>query len=256
MGFIHSERDFSNWNQYTSGSGSIMITQDGRFRFQNSDKTSRSLAQRNIMLMAGDEITVYAAGKTTSLASGNFVIAIEHPLTVRKNMIQLNHNEDTSLHKVSWKVPAEYPVSIVGLTIGLPSGSEGIAYLTDLYFEIKSETLGTRRILMDGVVKITNGVVALDATYDHRNIGNISAASINLDINAKEYVALDRMPVINISTIWNNNDKPVSGAILQPIATFNKAGILNIRLQNPITGNAVGVTGEAINKTISFSVLI
>lgn len=256
MSFIHSERDFSNWRQYTSGSGSVMITQDGRFRFQNSDKTSRALAQRNLMLMAGDEVTIYAAGKTTSLASGDFVIAIECPLTVRKNLIQFNHNEDTSLHKVSWKVPTEYPASVVGLSVGFPYGAEGIAYLTDLYFEIKSENLGVRRILMDGVVKITNGVAELDATYDNRNIGSISAASINLDINTKDYVALDRMPVINISTIWNNNDKPVSGAILQPIATFNKVGALNIRLQNPITGNAVGVTGEAINKTISFSVFI
>ncbi|MEY0055251.1 hypothetical protein AB7W56_10295 [Providencia rettgeri] len=256
MSYIHVERDFSNWNKYTSGTGNIQITEDGRIRLQNSDSQSRALLQRNIMLMAGDEVTVYAVGKTTSLTAGALVVAIEQPSTVRKDLVQFDHNEDSILNKVSWKLPAEFSATAVTLTVGLPSGTEAIAYLTDLYFEIKSENLGSRRVLMDGVVKITNGIAELESNYEHRNVGSVTTASINLDIKPINIVALDRLPHVQITSIFNTDDKPVSNAILQPVASFTKAGVLNIRLQNPLTGNAVGVTGDAINKTISFSVFI
>ncbi|MBS6208593.1 MAG: hypothetical protein KH812_00720 [Proteus hauseri] len=256
MSYIHTERDFSNWSKYTSGSGHISVNNDGRIRLQNSDVESRSIINKSLLLMAGDEVTIYAIGQTTSLASGQCVIAIEHPNSIRKNIVTLNHNEDAVLHRVSWKVPTEYPPSIVNLIIALPYGTEGIAYFTDIYFEIKSQNLGSRRILMDGVVKLTNGVATLDNSYDHRNIGEVVASSINLDVRPKEIVALDRLPIVNITSIYNADDKPVRNAILQPVASFTKAGALNIRLQHPIDGVMVGTTGETINKTISFSVYI
>ncbi|HGN0025761.1 TPA: hypothetical protein ACKRFQ_001880 [Proteus mirabilis] len=256
MGYIHTERDFSNWTFTTSGTGNIQITSSGNLRLQNSDATSRALVSRKLMLMAGDEITINCIGTTTSLQSGRFILAIEQPFTVRRNVTYFEHNEDAVLRRVSWKVPAEFPPTEVYITVGLPNRTEGIAYIADLNFEIKSQNLGSRRILMDGVVKLTNGVAKLDNSYDHRNIGEVVASNINLDVRPKEITPLDKLPIVNITSIFNVDDKPVRNAILQPIASFTKAGALNIRLQHPVEGTIVGVTGEGINKTISFSIFI
>ncbi|HGN0026447.1 TPA: hypothetical protein ACKRFQ_002589 [Proteus mirabilis] len=256
MGYIHTERDFSNWTFGTSGTGNVQVTEGGHLRLQNSDASSRALVSRKIMLMAGDEVIVSCIGQTTSLQSGRFILAIEQPFTIRRNQTYFEHNEDAVLRRVSWKVPTEFPPTEVYLTVGLPNGTQGIAYITDLSFEVKSQNLGSRRILMDGVVKLTNGVATLDNSYDHRNVGEVIASSINLDVRPKEIVALDRLPIVNITSIYNADDKPVRNAILQPVASFTKAGALNIRLQHPIDGAMVGTTGEGINKTISFSVYL
>lgn len=256
MSYIHTERYFSNWVFGTSGTGNVQVTKDGILRLQNSDASSRALVSRRIMLMAGDEVIISCIGQTTSLQSGRFILAIEQPFTIRRNQTSFEHNEDAVLRSVAWKVPTEFPPTEVYLTVGLPNGTEGIAYITDLSFEVKSQNLGSRRILMDGVVKLTNGVATLDNSYDHRNVGDIIASSINLDVRPKEIVALDRLPIVNITSIYNADDKPVRNAILQPVASFTKAGALNIRLQHPIEGSLVVVTGEGINKTISFSIFI
>ncbi|KSY00110.1 hypothetical protein ACK4RQ_19265 [Proteus mirabilis] len=256
MSYIHTERDFSNWVFGTSGTGNVQVTKDGILRLQNSDASSRALVSRRIMLMAGDEVIISCIGQTTSLQSGRFILAIEQPFTIRRNQTSFEHNEDAVLRSVAWKVPTEFPPTEVYLTVGLPNGTEGIAYITDLSFEVKSQNLGSRRILMDGVVKLTNGVATLDNSYDHRNVGDIIASSVNLDVRPKEIVALDRLPIVNITSIYNADDKPVRNAILQPVASFTKAGVMNIRLQHPIEGSLVMVTGKGINKTISFSIFI
>lgn len=255
MSYIMNSKNFSQWNFGPTGSGSVSSQSDGRLRMQNTDATSRALVYRDVMLMAGDVVTIYGIGKTTSLSSGQFMMGIEYPIGTRKSLAYYNHNEDSLLLKCSWKVPVDWGPTSVRIWCGLPSNTVAIAYITDLWFTIDSENLGSRRVLMDGVLEIASGVSSLSTVYDSSNVGTISAASINVDISPLSFSAGNRRPIAFLQPIFNTSETYASG-VLVPVGNFTSGGVLNIRLVNPTTGSAVGVTGSGINKTIAFTVYI
>ncbi|TKU04065.1 hypothetical protein FDW89_01630 [Citrobacter sp. wls830] len=255
MSFITNSKNFSHWTFNQTGSGTVSTLSDGRIRMQNPDTTSRAMVYRDVMLMPGDIVTIYGVGKTTSLTSGQFMMGIEYPVGTRKSLANFNHNEDSLLLKCSWKVPVDWGATSVRIWCGLPSNTVAIAYMTDLWFTIESQNLGSRRILMDGVLEIAAGVASISTVYDRMNIGTVNASGINVDISPLSYTAGDRRPLSFTQQVFNSSENYSSG-MLVPVSNFTSSGVLNIRLINPTTGNAVGVTGSTIYKTLAFSVYI
>ncbi|HCJ8179829.1 TPA: hypothetical protein NV830_001163 [Escherichia coli] len=252
---IINSRNFSHWDFLNTGSGTTMVVPDGRLRMQNPDDSSRAMVIRDIMLMPGDTVTIYGIGRTTSLSSGAFIMGVEYPVGKRLAQANFIHNEDSLLLKCSWKCPVDAEPCTVRLACGLPKSTTAIAYMTDLWIEIDSENLSSRRILMDGVLEINAGVASISTAYDRCNVGSINASSVNVDISPAVFTAGDRRPLAFVQPIFNTKETYSSGVLI-PVADFTKAGVLNIRLQNPATGNLVGVTGASIYKTIAFTVYI
>lgn len=252
---VINSRNFSHWNFLNTGSGTTMVVSDGRLRMQNPDNSSRAMVVRDIMLMPGDTVTIYGIGRTTSLSSGAFILAVEYPVGTRLAQANYTHNEDSLLLKCSWKCPVDAAPRTVRVVCGLPTSTTAIAYMTDLWIEIDSENLSSRRILMDGVLEISAGVASISTTYDRCNVGSFTASSINVDIRPEDFTAGDRRPLAFVQPIFNTSETYASGVLI-PVANFTSAGVLNIRLLNPSTGAAVGVTGSTIYKTIAFTVYI
>lgn len=252
---VINSRDFSHWSFANTGSGTTMVVPDGRLRMQNPDNSSRAMLVRDIMLMPGDTVTIYGIGKTTSLSSGAFIMGVDSPIGKRLAQANFIHNEDSLLLKCSWKMPIDAEPRLVRIYCGLPLSTTAIAYMTDLWFEIDSENLSSRRILMDGVLELSAGVASISTIYDRCNVGSVTASSINVDITPAAFIKGDRRPLAFVQPIFNNGETYESGVLI-PVANFTSAGALNIRLLKPSTGAAVGVTGPTIYKTIAFSVFI
>lgn len=252
---IINSRNFSHWNFLNTGSGTTMVVLDGRLRMQNPDDSSRAMVIRDIMLMPGDTVTIYGIGRTTSLSSGAFIMGVEYPVGTRLAQANFIHNEDGLLLKCSWKCPVDADPRTVRVVCGLPTSTTAIAYMTDLWIEIDSENLSSRRILMDGVLEINAGVASISTIYDRCNVGSVTASSINVDITPAAFTKGDRRPLAFVQPIFNTSETYESGVLI-PVANFTSAGVLNIRLLNPTTGATVGVTGASIYKTIAFTVYI
>lgn len=255
MPHVTNSKNFAHWTQNPTGNGTVSVLEDSRLRLQNPDATSRALVFRNVMLMPGDVITMYAVGKTTSLTAGELLMGIDYPIGTRKAVTQFNHNDGTQLRICQWKVPVEWTPTSARVWCGLSMGTVAIAYLTDLWFEIESHNLMSRRILMDGVIDITAGVTSLSSIYDSTNVGTITASSINIDIAPASFAAGNRRPLAYISPMHNTSEDYTKG-VLVPVCNFTAGNVLNVRLLNPTTGATVGVTGATINKTFAFRVMI
>lgn len=252
---VINSRNFSHWTILNTGSGTTSVVSDGRLRMQNTDSSSRATVFRDIMLMPGDTVTVYGIGRTTSLSSGTFMLGVDYPAGTRLAQANYTHNEDSLLLKCSWKVPVDWGPTSVRIWCGLPLNTVAIAYMTDLWIEIDSENLSSRRILMDGVLELSAGVASISTTYDRCNVGSVTASSINVDITPAVFSAGDRRPLAFVQPIFNSSETYSSGVLI-PVANFTSTGVLNIRLLNPSTGATVGVTGSTIYKTIAFTVYI
>lgn len=252
---VINSRDFSHWNILNSGSGTTMVVPDGRLRMQTTDNSSRAMVFRDIMLMPGDTVTIYGIGRTTSLSSGALILGVDSPVGTRLAQANYIHNEDSLLLKCSWKMPIDATPRLVRIYCALPNSTTAIAYMTDLWFEIDSENLSSRRILMDGVLELSAGVASISTTYDRCNVGSVTASSINVDITPAAFIKGDRRPLAFVQPIFNSSETYASGVLI-PVANFTSTGVLNIRLLNPSTGATVGVTGSTIYKTIAFTVYI
>lgn len=252
---IINSRNFSHWTPLNSGSGTTSVVSDGRLRMQTTDNSSRAMMFRDIMLMPGDTVTVYGIGRTTSLSSGALILGVDSPPGTRLAQANYTHNEDSLLLKCSWKMPVDAAPRAVRVYCALPKSTTAIAYMTDLWIEIDSENLSSRRILMDGVLELSAGVASISTTYDRCNVGSVTASSINVDIRPEVFTAGDRRPLAFVQPIHNTSETYASGVLI-PVANFTNAGVLNIRLLNPTTGATVGVTGASIYKTIAFTVYI
>lgn len=255
MKTLNNSKNFSHWTVGASGTGSVTAQTDGRLRMQTNDTSSRAFVYRDITLSGGDSVTIFGIGKTTSLTAGKLIMGVEYPVGTRKMISSFTHNEDSNLHTCTWKVPAEFPPTTVRIMCGLTTGTQAIAYMTDLWFEIDSVNLGSRRILMDGVLEIAAGVASISTVYDRQNVGTVNASSINVDISPLSYTAGDRRPLAFIQPAFNSSETYASG-LLVPVCNFTSGNVLNIRLINPTTGSAVGVTGATIYKTLAFTVYI
>lgn len=252
---VINSRDFSHWKFENTSSGTTMVMPDGRLRMQTTDNSSRALVIRDIMLMPGDTVTIYGIGRTTSLSSGAFIMGVDSPIGKRLAQANFIHNEDSLLLKCSWKMPIDAEPRPVRIYCGLPLSTTAVAYMTDLWFEIDSENLSSRRILMDGVLELRAGEASISTTYERCNVGSVTASSINVDITPATFIKGDRRPLAFVQPILNTRETYASGVLI-PVANFTNAGALNIRLLNPSTGAAVDVTGSTIYKTIAFSVFI
>ncbi|HCJ9609227.1 TPA: hypothetical protein PX230_001264 [Escherichia coli] len=253
MKSLSNSKNFSHWTIGTSGTGVVASLSDGRLRMQTTDTSSRAFVYRDITLSGGDTVTIYGIGKTTSLSSGNLIMGVEYPVGTRKMVSSFTHNEDSRLHVCSWKVPAEYGQTTVRIMCGLTTGTTAIAYMTDLWFEVDSVNLGSRRILMDGVLEIAAGVSSISTNYERSNVGTVNSSGINIDISPLSYTAGDRRPIAFVQQAFNSSETYTNG-LLVPVCNFTSGGVLNIRLLNPTTGSTVGVTGSTIYKTLAFTV--